>query len=250
MPRNSFMRLFIRRKPTTLLGSYFFTLIQCVNLAGLSYHNTSIQKRNDRWGDRGVQWVWSMWTTENDCCCVHWKMPNNLEQRKLNWQPKPSHKGVMEFLLKMNNPTWGHEPFQNITFMAATPLFFPLYLPPETPPFTPTLLFASLYLLSSCSCARLHLCCLIHPPRPSLPLHFIASLDSTSSRCWGWERWKNMVRKKEGERGRGNRAKGIRKTEWEQIEINRSSGEAYDESLEEYGEERKWKKRRGMVRLR
>lgn len=115
----------------------------------------------------------------------------------------------------------------------------------NTPHLSP-LLFASLYLLSSYSCARLHLCCLIHPPRPSLPLHFIASLDSTSSRCWGWERWKNMVRKKEGERGRGNRAKGIRKTEWEQIEIKRSSGEAYDESLEEYGEERKWKKRMGM----
>lgn len=50
---------------------------------------------------------------------------------------------------------------------------------------------------------------------------------------------KNRVRKKEGERGRGRGARGIRKTEREQIEINRSSGEAYDESLEEYGEERK-----------
>lgn len=129
MPLHSFMKLFIRRKPTTFFGSYFFTLTQCVNLAGLSHHNTSIQKRNDRWGDRGVQWVWSMWTTENDCCCVHWKMPNNLEQRKLNWQPKQSHKGIVEFLLKMNKSTLGHEPFENITFMAATSLFFPLYLP-------------------------------------------------------------------------------------------------------------------------
>lgn len=37
--------------------------------------------------------------------------------------------------------------------------------------------------------------------------------------------------------GRGKRSQGDK--EREQIEINRSSEEAYDESLEEYGEERK-----------
>lgn len=46
------------------------------------------------------------------------------------------------------------------------------------------------------------------------------------------------MRRKEGEEGRKG-AKGIGKTKREQREINRSSGEAYDESLEEYGEERK-----------
>ena len=45
---------------------------------------------------------------------------------------------------------------------------------------------------------------------------------------------------------------GIRKTEREQREINRSSREAYDESLEEYGEERRGNERKGegWVRLR
>lgn len=40
------------------------------------------------------------------------------------------------------------------------------------------------------------------------------------------------MRKEGGERSRGDK-------EREQIEINRSSGEAYDESLEGYGGERK-----------
>lgn len=44
--------------------------------------------------------------------------------------------------------------------------------------------------------------------------------------------------RKEDEEGRKG-AKGIGKTQQEQREINRSSREAYDESLEGYGEERK-----------
>lgn len=46
------------------------------------------------------------------------------------------------------------------------------------------------------------------------------------------------MRRRVGEEGRKG-AKGIRKTEQEQSEINRSSGEAYDESIDKYGEERK-----------